>query len=712
MIIQLILVGAGLMTWRRKRAEQANAATPSTPEPAPAPASAPAPKPSGPQTQAQLLEHEAAVERFTQRSLALLAGTTAGALVSPVFTTITVPLLVWHALPLFRQGYQEVKDGKVGGGTVRALAGGGMLWSHAYWALSLSSVLFGYTDKLQLKVRRRSQHGLGTVFGELPRTVWVRRGEVDVEVPFDTLVVGDRVVVGAGEPIPVDGRIESGEASIDQQALTGEAQPVEKGIGDSVLAATVVLSGSIVILVERAGAATVVASIEEILARTSDYTSALELKGKVIAERTVVPTLALTAITGLFCGRDAAVCMLALYPGEGMRTLGPLSLLNYVRHAAEHRILVKDARVLETLQDIDTVVFDKTGTLTEKIPGVAAVHVFGGAEADDVLGLAAAAEARQQHPIALAIRKAASTRGLALPTIEDASYRIGLGVIVTVAGARVLVGSRRFLAGQGVRIPSELDRLESLSGGSGHSLVYVARGAQVLGAIELAPQVRAEVESLVRELQARGLAVYILSGDHQQPTERLAARLGVDHFVAATLPDQKAAQIEAWRAAGKRVCFVGDGINDSIALRTADVSVSLTGASAIAADTANVVLLDGNLERLPLLFDLAKDLQVNMRRNLMALVAPSPLLALGIPFLHLRYLATTLLVSASGLVGLANATLGASRRLERLRQRALPERTAAPLVVQQVAADAQAIDEGDPGLGDQLVRSAVASARP
>jgi len=640
-----------------------------------------------------LAQHEVEVERFARRSLGLLAGATAGRLINPFFTAVTLPFLVVHTVPLFRQGYDELREGKLGGGVIRALAAGGMLWTRSFWVLSLSSVLYGYTEKLQLRVRRQSQVRLGSVFGELPRRVWVRRGEQDIEVAFEDLVVGDLVVVGAGQPIPVDGRIESGEASIDQRALTGEDQPAERTVGDSVLAATVVLSGTIAIRVERTGAATVVASIEEILNRTTDHTSELELKGKVIADRTVVPTLALAALALVLLGSDAGICALALYPGEGMRMLGPLSLLNYVRHAAEQRILIKDGRVLESLQEIDTVVFDKTGTLTETIPRVAAIHGFGSASPEVVLGLAAAAELRQQHPIALAIRQEAARRGLTVPSVEEASYRIGLGVQVTVNGSPVLVGSRRFLVNHRVPISAEADAVEAGLGESGHSLVYVAEGPRVLGAIEIMPRVRDEVAALVKELQARGMAVYILSGDHHQPTERLARQLGVDGFVAGTLPDQKAERIRDWQGQGRRVCFVGDGINDSIALRTADVSVSLMGASTIAADTANVVLLDGNLERLPLLFDLAKDLRVNMRHNLLALLAPSPILALGIFFLGFRTPATLLLTTASGLVGLANATLVAEWRLKQLQYRPVPEATARP--IEEPGAEAPASRQPD-----------------
>jgi heavy metal translocating P-type ATPase len=616
-----------------------------------------------------LAEYQAEVDKFTQRSLYLLAATSAGALVNPLFTTLAVPFLVIHCIPVFRQGYREVENGKLGGGVMRTLSATGMLWAGQYWILSLGSLLYGYTDKLQLRVRRQSQNRLNKVFSELPNKVWVLRGETDLEIDFQDIVVGDQVVVGAGEPIAVDGIIESGEASIDQQNLTGEAQPIEKGVGDRVLAASIVLSGRIVIRVEQAGAKTVLAGIEDILNQTIDYTSNIELKGKVIADQIVVPTLGISTLAWRFLGFDAATCMLAIYPGEGMSTLGPLSLLNYINYAAKHQILIKDGRVLESLQDVDTVVFDKTGTLTHKVPSVVAVYVFSdnSASKSDILSLASAAEARQEHPIALAIKREAASRNLSIPDLQQASYRLGLGVQAEINGNQILVGSKRFIEGQGIRLPIDCQSAEVTSNLLGHSIIYVADSSQVLGAIELSPQVRDEVIPLVRDLQNRGKAVYVLSGDHNEPTERLAKEIGADHFVAATLPNEKAEYIKAWRAEGKRLCFVGDGINDSIALRTADVSVSLTGASSVASDTANVVLLDGNLKRLPFLFDLADDLKVNMRNNLLALTISSPLIFVAVLLAQkYRYFITTMLVSASALAGIANATVVATDRLKAL----------------------------------------------
>jgi len=660
MIVGLLLLGGSYLVWRERQAERASAAPPPVP-------------------QDPAVAQEQAVDRELNHSLMLLGATTLGALASPLFTIASIPFLVYQTVPLFRMAYAELTEQhKVGGAFIGALASVGILATGAFWISSVNGVLYAVSEKLQLRVQRSSRRGLSQVFGELPRTVWVRVGDVEVEVSVDSLKAGDRVVIRAGESIAVDGVIEGGVASIDQQALTGEAQPAEKGPGDTVFAATIVLSGSIDVRVERTGAATVVASIEDILERTSSYTSGLELKGKVIADRTVVPTLLASAATLPLLGQEAAVCMLAVYPGEGMRMLGPLSLLNFLRRAAAERILVKDGRAFESLEDVDTVVFDKTGTLTDKVPSVVRIHAEGTHTEEAVLAVAAAAEVRQTHPVALAIQDEARIRLLRLPAVEEASYEIGLGISVVIDGVRVRVGSARYLAHHGIVPSPGLHRHDEDSGQDGHSLVYVTAGDEVIGAIELAPTMRPEIRSIIQALRSRGLAIYILSGDREAPTRRLAEALGADRYFAGTLPDQKAKLIAEWQAHGRSVCFVGDGINDAIALKTAHVSISLAGASTIAADTAQIVFMDPGLEKMLPLFQLADDLAENMRDNLLAMLVPSPIIMFGTWFLGFGYLSTSILVTVSSVVGLANAALAGRKPLRPVPLLAEPTETTPP----------------------------------
>jgi heavy metal translocating P-type ATPase len=660
-ILELGLAYVGWRYWRQ-REEKRQAGAEATVVPAPPPAAAPPQSPPAEAVPAASAGDDD-LDRFMNRAWILLGTTTVGAVASPTLMAVSIPFLLWQTRPVFEQAYAEVTErNKVGGAVIRAMSTYGLLLGGAYWVSAMGAVIFGATERLTRKVTAESRHGLRNVFGDLPRQVVTLRDGTETAVAIEDVQAGDIVVVRAGQAMPVDGVITAGSAAIDQQALTGESQPAEKGPGDSVFAATTVLSGRLEVRVDKAGADTLVAGIEQILERTASYTSQQEFKGKQIADRTVLPTLAISGGTLLAMGVQPGICMLALYPGEGMRVLGPLSMLNYVQHAAAMKILVKDGRALESLNDVDTVVFDKTGTLTEKDFKVVHVHPAGGESIDTVLGHAAAVEAHQSHPIALAIAQEASARLLSLPYVDHASYEIGFGISAEVRQQRVHVGSARYLDRHGIGVPDSLIDLEDAATGSGHSFVYVAIGGRVAGAIELAPKLREEIKPLLAQLKARGLQIYILSGDREAPTRRLAEDLGVDRYFAGTLPHQKAELIAEWQAAGKSVCFVGDGINDAIALKKAHVSISLAGASTIATDSAQIVFMEPNLDKLVPLFQIAKDLQFDMRNNLIALVAPSPVVLAGVWFFGFGYMTTAVLVGVSSVAGIINAAFPAATR--------------------------------------------------
>ncbi len=594
-----------------------------------------------------------------------LAGLTiVGTIGFPLLIWISVPILVYQAIPVARGGYDElVQQRKVGGQVISTLFMGGVLILGYFWLAAIGGVFFWATEKLRFNIYNTSRQRLARAFGEQSRVVWVQQGEIEIEVQFEDVQVGDIIVVRAGEAIPVDGIITEGIASIDQHMLTGEAQPAEKSVGDPVFAATLVLAGTIRVRVEKAGTDTMVAHIEDILHSTAEYTSTLELKGKVISDKSILPTLALSAVTLPLLGPTAALCTLCCYIGEGMKLLGPLSLLNFLNLAAKHDILVKDGRALESLQDVDTVVFDKTGTLTQEQPHVVAIYPCDRYTENEILGYAAAAEARQTHPLARAIRQEAETRHLDLPSLDEATYEVGYGLRVEIEAQQIRVGSARFMEREGLVLPADLVQRQADCHKGGYSLVIVAIDEAIGGAIKLHPSIRPEAKGIIQDLRQRGLAVYILSGDHEEPTQQLAHDLGIEQYVAETLPEHKAMEIGRLQDEGKSVCFVGDGINDAIALKKAHVSVSLRGASTLASDTAQIVFMDGSLKQLPRLFELADALARNMKGNLITLIAPAPVLLGGVYWLNFRIYATFAVGVTSGVVSLTNAMWPAIRPL-------------------------------------------------
>lgn len=301
---------------------------------------------------------------------------------------------------------------------------------------------------------------------------------------------------------------------------------------------------------------------------------------------------------------------------------------------SQHSILVKDGRVFELLRKVDTVIFDKTGTLTLEQPTLGPIHALPAFTVDTVLRYAAAAEYRQPHPVAQAILAKAREVGMELPIIDNASYEVGYGIKVVVEGHTVRVGSARFLHREGIELPESIAAIQQLAEADCHSLVYVALDTQLAGILEMQPTIRPEAQEMVRFLKQRGIHLYIISGDYEAPTRKIAENLGIEQYFAEVLPKNKAALVQKLRDNGRFVCFIGDGINDAIALKAAQVSFSLKGASTAATDTAQIIFMDGTLNRLAQLFEFADDFEDTMRRNFALSIIPGSITIGGVYLLH------------------------------------------------------------------------------
>jgi Cu2+-exporting ATPase len=524
---------------------------------------------------------------------------------------------------------------------------------------------------LVAKTENRSKQQIAELFGGQIGTVWLLVDGVEVEASLAQLNSGDIIVVQAGQMIPVDGTIVTGTATVDQHMLTGEAQPVEKAPGDGVLTATIVLSGRIQIQVEKAGEATVAAQITQVLNQSSNLKRALQSRTDRMMNRLTWPILGLSALAVPFAGLSGAVAVLWYYPGGRLMNFGALSMLSTLQVAAQRGILVKDGRALETLTEIDTVVFDKTGTLTLEQPTVSQVFCYNGLVQQDLLRYAAAAEAKQSHPIARAILQAAADHSLTLPPLEEAHYKVGYGLKTRIEGVMVCVGSVRFMQMEGIAVPLTIIEQQAASHAIGNSLVLVALNNEIVGALELTPTIRPEADAIIRSLHARGIQTVIISGDNEAPTQRLATELGISRYFAEVLPQDKANLVAQLQAEGHKVCFVGDGINDAIALKTANVAISLRGATTIATDMADIVFMDGALRQLPTLFQLADEFAANMFINLVAAVVPPVLGIASTLFLGWGFGIAVVLSQVNLPVGIYNA-LRPLLDEEKNRQKLLP----------------------------------------
>ncbi|OQW91940.1 MAG: hypothetical protein BWK78_03180 [Thiotrichaceae bacterium IS1] len=580
---------------------------------------------------------------------------------SPAFILLNLATFTYIAIPYFKQVEKTfIKKQKIDGYVLYFIADTATFALGQYLVAAIGVSLFHVSKVVISRAQGHSKKMLLDVFEQqISQKVWLLRNGVEIETPLATVKNGDVIVVNAGDIIPVDGVITNGMASIDQHALTGESRPLEKLSGDQVFAATIVVTGKIGVKVERSGPETTIAKINQILNNSINFKTQTQLKGEKWADQWILPILGVAGLSWPLIGPVGAIIILTTHISSKIRITAPLSTLNYISLAAHKGILIKDGRALEALNQIDVVLFDKTGTLTHQDNEVVRIIVSNHYQESEILTYAAAAERYVAHPIAKAILKKAEEAHCTIPWATDESeYQIGYGITVSLKAEDkiIRVGSARFLLSEGINLPEEIEKAEKEAHLEGHSLVMVAINDQVGGAIELQTLIRPEVIKVLKQLrQTKVKHIAIVSGDHKQPTKKLAKSLGMDSYYYNITPENKADIVEQLQKLGKSVCFVGDGINDALAMRQAKVSISLQGATSIATDVAEIILMDGSLTQLPDLFEISKNLESNLQSSFNISIAPGVIKVGGFFLLNFGLLTAILIDGVFFLVGIANS---------------------------------------------------------
>ena len=564
-------------------------------------------------------------------STASLGLAAASQFAAPIFLPISAGVFLYTVVPSFKNAHQVLfKEKRLGVDVLDAIVVLTCLVTGQIFAGTVLAWCLSFGRKLVKKTEDNSKKMLLNVFGKQPRFVWLYRDGVEIETPLEKLKRGDVIIVHTGETIPVDGEIVDGMAMIDQHALTGESAPAEKITGDKVFAATTMLAGKIQVAVTSTGAETTSAKLARILNDTAGYKLRSQSQGEELADKAVVPTLALAGLGLGAIGLNGATAIINCDLGTGIRMAAPLGMLTSLTLCAQHGILVKDGRALELMRKVDTFLFDKTGTLTRERPEVGRILTFGPYSELQILQWAAAAENKFSHPIAQAILARLRSLNIPMPETDESQYRVGYGITVHVGGHTVRVGSVRFMKHEGISLPGALDEELERVHNEGDSLILVVVDQALGGAIELRAANRPEVPEVIKGLRERGAKhLAIISGDHESPTRKLAEKLGMDRYFSEVLPQDKAKYVELLQKEGRTVCFIGDGINDSIALKKANVSISLRGASTIATDTAQVVFMEEGLTKLLRLRDISQDLQRNIDRSWGLILIPNAICITG-----------------------------------------------------------------------------------
>ncbi len=500
-------------------------------------------------------------------------------------------------------------------------------------------------DQIRDRTARISHDNATDLLASLGRYAWVEQPNGHkIRILATEVQPGDTVIVYPGEQIPVDGQVLRGTALIDQQKLTGESMPVVRQAGQPVYASTLVREGEIYILAERVGNATRAGASIQLVQQAPVHDTRMGNYAATIADKAIVPALLFAGIILAATRNPArAASILTLDFVTGIRVSLPTTFLAALNHATRHGVLIRSGRALEKLAQVDTLVFDKTGTLTKgNIEVVAVETVTGKMSAERLLELTAACEQRLTHPVAEAVTRYAKQQGVKILPRGEWTYEIGLGVIAEIDGEQVMVGSDRFLRQYDISLDclyedhgcNTTDCPQNLSCRiSAHdSLLYVAVNGEFKGVINYTDPLRRESTAVIQQLQSEhGMEIHLLTGDSQHRAAVVAEELGIPLSCvhAEAFPEQKAEIIRRLNAAGKTVAFTGDGLNDSVALAYADVSISFGDGSEVARETADVVLMDNNLTSFVEAIAIARQTKEVIRQNIRLATLPN-LAALGL----------------------------------------------------------------------------------
>jgi len=550
--------------------------------------------------------------------------------VSPVLGTV---MYVWGGRPFLTGAVSELRALKPGMMLLIALAitvaffaswGATLgLVDHEldfWWELALLIVIMLLGHWIEMRSLALTTSALDSLAALLPDEAERVDGDSTVSVSPSELKLGDVVIVRPGGRVPADGRIVSGSASMDESMITGESRPVRKSDGDLIVAGTVATDSGLRIEISAVGDDTALAGIQRLVTDAQNSSSRAQRIADTAAGWLFWFALGagiLTAIVWTVIGQpdEAVVRTITVLVIACPHALGlaiPLVVSIATERAARGGVLIKDRLALESMRTVDTVLFDKTGTLTKGEPTVTGIETTSGRTEEDVLALAAAAEADSEHPLAKAIVAAARTRNLSTPTATDFASSPAVGVTANIEGARVQVGGPNLLEQEH---QTELSIADSWRD-DGAIILHVLSDGVVVGALKLADEVRDESRQAVDALRAQGVQVVMITGDAEAVAQSVAAELGIDRYFSGVRPEDKSNKVKELQAENRRVAMVGDGVNDAPALAQADVGIAIGAGTDVAIASAGVILASDDPRSVLSVIELSRASYRKMKQNL------------------------------------------------------------------------------------------------
>jgi len=457
---------------------------------------------------------------------------------------------------------------------------------------------------LEARAKKSTGDAIRALMGLRAETARVIRDGREVDIPTDQVVVGDLIRVRPGEKLPVDGVVVEGSSTVDESMITGESMPVTRRQGDDVIGATINQTGSFVFQATKVGRDTVLAQIVRLVEDAQGSKAPMQRLADQISGIFVPAVLvlaALTLVSWLIWGPDpvlsyaitAMVAVLVIACPCALGLAAPTAIMVGTGKAAENGILVRGGEALELARKIDTVVLDKTGTITRGAPEVTSIHTLSGFHENDLLRLVAAAETQSEHPLGQAIVDHANAAKLTPTTVTRFDSVTGKGIVATVDGHRLAIGNAALIQDNEVAT-GKLVEIAAGVASQGATPVMVAIDDAPAGVIGVADALKHDSTETVRELEALGLEVWMITGDNEGTARAIASQAGISHVMAEVLPDEKAAKVRDLQEQGRTVAMVGDGINDAPALATADLGIAIGTGTDVAMASSDITLIGGN----------------------------------------------------------------------------------------------------------------------
>ncbi|WP_414839143.1 heavy metal translocating P-type ATPase [Carnobacterium sp. TMP28] len=588
-------------------------------------------------------------------------------------------------VPIFIKAIQALRMKAFSIDLLVSIAVIGALYIGEFTESAVVTFLFLFGDYLERRTLEKTRSSLRELVDMAPQEATVLRANGNAEkIPVEEVEKGDRVIIHPGGKIPVDGRIVSGNASINEAAITGEAIPSAKSIDDKVFSGTILDTGYLEMIAERVGDDTTFAKIIELVEEAQESKSKAEKFLDKFANIYTPAVVVLSIIVYIFT-RDLhmAITFLVIACPGALVIGAPVSSVAGIGNGAKNGVLIKGGEIMDKFSKVDTLVFDKTGTLTKGKPEVTDIHTFNKMNKDTLLKLVAKAETISEHHLGQTIVKKAQNQGFDLAAIKltDGEAIKGYGIKAIVDDYKLVAGNRKLMKNENISLANDVELYAVKREKAGNSAIFIALDGEISGVVSIADQIRDDAKEALAQMRGNGIKkIVMLTGDNKHTAEAVATELGLDEFHAELLPENKVDYIKELKNSGHIVAMAGDGINDAPAIATADIGLAMgEGGTDISMETADIVLMADKLMQFSHAYSLSKATIRNMKQNMFIAVGVVVILLSGVLMGSVHLASGMFIHEASVLVVILNAMR--LIRFNRKNKQASPKPTVIPVKV-------------------------------